>query len=703
MKIEPPKLSSGLEELYWKTYLDFRGFWQGLPATTRRALLALPVIKHPSAPGSGDADFRSLEIRSDVDNVLETHGIPPRSPKHHLLVRLYQVAAACPSIAGGATLNELGEHLKWLQFSKTAVCHFTKDPFFSRFSILNDFQAPLNLDRLGSRNRIRRFLEIRDGESGVSWEVRERRSGNSYQSSHSLFSGVHVTACAKALLRPVFESRTPIALEELIGRLTPDQFKGAIIAKALRGIALWGFVLLDYSADTGELRLNLWPGLAAKLDDRPLEWAPKESPAPPAQVYTEAFAATDMAVVVAEAAAKPLRLKQGRRIELLASVERALARQLTHLPLNKVFDLPEGADVQVIRIQSVLGLLLDLGFMEYHGTDAWTLAVTPSGRTWLELSPSKRLQRVMDLLKAVRWSPKIHERLSWGFCPLPDDLRPISNDAPSLNMETEICEAWRLVPEGSWVDLYRWLEWLTQQHNPILKASGPTQSVLVWMRDSFGRTELVEQDAEILEDKARHVLSLFFSERLLTLGGVCWGVTPPGRILFQITPAGRYYLGQLDTFPESMDTAPGAVVLQPNFEIVFLGPNLAAEAKVSVFCERLAHGTGSLFKITKVSVLRAVQNGTTLERIIESLDTVSSKGIPSNVRTEITAWAQSRRTFTVRAAMLLTCTAPQVALKVHGILKKNSVLLNETTMELTQPLTSVQRRKLEAAGLFLED
>lgn len=309
----------------------------------------------------------------------------------------------------------------------------------------------------------------------------------------------------------------------------------------------------------------------------------------------------------------------------------------------------------------------------------------------------------MDLLKAVRWSPKIHERLSWGFCPLLDDLRPISNDAPSLNMETEICAAWRLVPEGSWVDLDRWLEWLAQQHNPILKASGPTQSVLMWMRDSFGRLELVAQDAETLEDKARHVLSLFFSERLMTLGGVRWGVTPPGRILFQITPAGRYYLGQLNTFPESMDTAPGAVVLQPNFEIVFLGPNLAAEAKVSVFCERLAHGTGSLFKITKVSVLRAVQNGTTLERIIESLETVSSKGIPSNVRTEITAWVQSRRTFTVRAAMLLTCTAPQVALKVHGILKKNSVLLNETTMELTQPLTSVQRRKLEAAGLFLED
>ena len=98
-----------------------------------------------------------------------------------------------------------------------------------------------------------------------------------------------------------------------------------------------------------------------------------------------------------------------------------------------------------------------------------------------------------------------------------------------------------------------------------------------------------------------------------------------------------------------------------------------------------------------------MQNGSTLERIIESLEAVSSKGIPANVRTEITAWAQSRRTFTVRAAMLLTCTAPQVALKVHGILKKNSVLLNETTMELTQPLTSVQRRKLEAAGLFLED
>jgi hypothetical protein len=33
--------------------------------------------------------------------------------------------------------------------------------------------------------------------------------------------------------------------------------------------------------------------------------------------------------------------------------------------------------------------------------------------------------------------------------------------------------------------------------------------------------------------------------------------------------------------------------------------------------ERLAHGTGSLFKITKISLLKAMQNGSTLERIIE--------------------------------------------------------------------------------------
>ncbi len=697
MKTETPKLSAGLDEFYWKTYLDFRGFWKGLPASARQALLSLPIIKHP-----GDADLRSLEIKSEVDAVLKEHGIPPRSPRHHLLVRLYQVAAACPSIAGGSTQDKLEEHLKWLQFSKAAVSHFTSAPFLSRFPNSEDFKAPLVLDSLSSRNRIRRFLEIPDGESGARWELRERRSRSTFQTLPALFAGVQVTACAKALLHPLIETRKPMFLEDLLNSLPAGQFKGASIAKALGGMLLWGFVLLDYAADTGDLRLNLWPGLAAKLENPRTEWSQKATPAPQMQEYEEAFTATDMAVVVAAAAAKPLRLKQGKSFQLLASVERALAKQLTHIPLNKVFHLPEGTDVEVVRIEAVLGLLFDLEFVELSGAEAWTLAATPSGRAWLDLGPSDRLKRVMDLLRADRWSPKKYRRLSWGFCPLPSNLRPISNDALRLNMEEEICAAWRLAPSETWIDLDPWVYWLAQHHNPILNASGPTQSVLACKSDSWGRPEFIEQDAELLEEDARQALAAFFSERLLPLGGARWGATPDGRLLFQITPKGRYYMGQLDTFPESQDAALGSVVLQPNFEIVFLGANLGAEAKVSAFCERLAHGTGSLFKITKKSLLNAIQEGATLERVLESLETVSSKGIPANVRAEITAWAQSRRTFSVRAAMLLTCPSPQVALRVHGILKKNSVLLNETTMELTQPLNSAQRKKLEAAGLFPE-
>ncbi len=703
MRNEPRKLSAGLNEYYWKTYLDFRGFWSGLPTPMQRALLDCPLIKHAAESASRDGDAKGLEIRSDVDELLGKQGIPSGSQRHHLLVRLYQVAAACPSTSGNAPLSAFEEHLKWLQFSKASVRHFSLAFGLSRFSMFEDFSGPLELDVLSSGNRIRRFLEIPAGESGARWEAGQHQARNSHHAPLSFFSSAHVTACAQGLLRPVFESRSPVELEKLIAMLDADKFRNVTLVKAIAGIVLWGFVLLDYATQTGELRLRLWPGVVSRLEATHMQWASDDLLAPPVQAYSHAFAAGDMAVIVAAAAATPLRLKQGKRIEFLTSVERSLAKQLEDLPLHQILELSKSADPRLMRIQTAIALLLDLGFLHFGGPMDCSIHATRAGVEWLELSPSKRLQRVMELLRSARFSARGPERFSGGFCPLNSNLRPTSNDAPVLDMEDEICAAWRLAPAGFWLELGVWMDWLSRQHNPILKASGPSKCVLVCQSDSLGRFQFVERDAELLHPEALRALSVFFVARLLPLGGVRWGLNPEGRLLFQITTEGRYYLGQLDTFPASTDDGIGKVVLQPNFELVFLGANLAAEAKVSAFCERLSHGSGSLFKITKASLLKAIQSGTKLESIFESLEAVSSKGIPENVRTEITSWVNGRRTFRVRTASLLTCPDPQVALRVHGILKKNSVLINDTTMELTQPLSSAQRRKLEASSLFLED
>ena len=87
------------------------------------------------------------------------------------------------------------------------------------------------------------------------------------------------------------------------------------------------------------------------------------------------------------------------------------------------------------------------------------------------------------------------------------------------------------------------------------------------------------------------------------------------RISFRLTDVGRYILGLAGDFsyrPEK--SAGGEIVVQPNFEIVFLSPSPLAEAMLARFAERLPsaargrRGIGALFKITRAAIYAATYN-----------------------------------------------------------------------------------------------
>ncbi len=84
------------------------------------------------------------------------------------------------------------------------------------------------------------------------------------------------------------------------------------------------------------------------------------------------------------------------------------------------------------------------------------------------------------------------------------------------------------------------------------------------------------------------ILRAYLQEYLLPLAGVEMAVAEDDRIGFRLTDVGRYILGLTDDFSCCPHKAAGGeIVVQPNFEIVFLSPSPLGEATLARFAERL--------------------------------------------------------------------------------------------------------------------
>lgn len=140
--------------------------------------------------------------------------------------------------------------------------------------------------------------------------------------------------------------------------------------------------------------------------------------------------------------------------------------------------------------------------------------------------------------------------------------------------------------------------------------------------------------------------------------------------------------------------------LAPAARLEQLLNHLLAEADLAAICERTGAKSGAVFRITRQSIQKALHQGATADSILATLRGLSDRDLPANVVTEIGGWSRCRKTFVTRAATLLVCPDAAVAARIRGLLPATTVPLNATTLELTAPLTTPQRRKLEAAGIF---
>jgi hypothetical protein len=104
----------------------------------------------------------------------------------------------------------------------------------------------------------------------------------------------------------------------------------------------------------------------------------------------------------------------------------------------------------------------------------------------------------------------------------------------------------------------------------------------------------------------------------------------------------------------------GRLIVQPNFELVLLAPvSELLLVTLDHFAERVSLDVVALYRLTKASVTRAIQQGLHAEQIQRELETAVGGEIPQNVRYSIVEWErQARRVELWQRSTLLEVADP---------------------------------------------
>lgn len=532
--------------------------------------------------------------------------------------------------------------------------------------------------RVCSAAWLKRFLAASDPD----WEKKYQVRGMS-----PYFPSAEAYSAAQALVRNLSRAAVPQPMSQIRAQcpdLPPDLLAGAIRA----GIRY----LLFFPALRGEdleATLGLWPGIAAKLTGA----APKP-PAPVAvsESFHSPFIVEDMTAVLTACAVEPLRVRAGD-LEIFETMRADLELALG--------TLPEWVERQFCfaphdRISTALDFLEKYEFLERRGQRGrdYRMEVTETGSRWLSLGEKSRLKAVLDGLRGtLKKRSSLFEDQAVSLVPTVIEM---ATSAQNEKVASSMMARYAGLDADKPVRLREFLAYHREKNNPLAAVLRTDRHGMFWIGEVLASGASTEE----LEEAWEGVLADFLRLRLLPLGGVKLGRDSSGEVCFALTEAGRYLLGAAQDFHLAED-APGRVMVQPNFDVVFLASWRKAESELARFCERKGRHVGTLFKVTKQSIFAAAASGLTRERVLGSLREYCSADLPPNVEFEITAWFGQYREISLRTALLIHCPDAETALRVAAVAGKKVTRLTETTLELPDgKAEAALRRKLREMGIF---
>jgi len=493
----------------------------------------------------------------------------------------------------------------------------------------------------------------------------------------------------KKLVRALVERGSPLAFSELrraVSGIGP-RLLGACIGAAFRYLLLFPAL----RRENLEPVIGAWPAVIDRMKRAP---AKRPSAVAPEQTFRASFLADDVTAFLVACAAEPLRLRVNDH-QLFSRARERVAGGFVPFPpwVETVVRLapPERADAALACCRA---MKLALG-TEIDGKPFVT--ATPEGLEWLALSSKERLKALVDRVKAIDFRD-FYSRTAGDFA-FPPLAHEFSLDRRGeFDLPAAVGRAFAGVADRGFVPLKPFLSYQAERANPLVKAAGKGRR-----REIRIGWRYVEPTREELEGLWMELLAGYLRMRLIPLGGVELGLDGEGGHCFALTSVGRYVLGVSDDFDHAEEQT-GELVVQPNFEVVFMSPSPRAEAEIGRFSERTGAGVGAVFRITQGSVFAAAGAGLTADGVIETLRGFAAKAVPANVEREVRGWFDRCRRVSISPATLIRCPDSETAARVVAAAGNRRIVpVSDTVLELRDTARKADLlRRLRAQGLFVD-
>lgn len=172
------------------------------------------------------------------------------------------------------------------------------------------------------------------------------------------------------------------------------------------------------------------------------------------------------------------------------------------------------------------------------------------------------------------------------------------------------------------------------------------------------RVELLNE----LDESENIFIHAFIEQFLLGLGIVEIGLVGENEKVFRPTPLGYAALHNRAFAPEQ---DPGRVIIQPNFQILAIGPvSFATLATLDIFAKRTRIDTTVFeYQLTHSTVYKAQQAEFDTSTIQQWLTELSNKELPQNVQRSLEEWGASHERITFRRGITLLQTASPALLQ----------------------------------------
>jgi hypothetical protein len=664
-----------LFDLDWREFFACLPAWEGVSLAARRAFLAVKPSEVVAAAslGAHREALVAAGLVAPVGDGRRLQVLPPARP----FLRALRAMHRHPLFDGPAGEQVLGSYL---------AEHFTHEEQEAFGRTVNRYGRLASAREIGQRSWLDGFLAADDPQA---WAY--QRSSNRGGPSSELWKLLGVPAIAagtRALVRLLVDSDGPIPARDLPERAEarPEELAPALLAALRFAVVFAGLRQADL-----EPLFGVWPEIHARAH-RPR--VPPPQPVQPREVFPEALGLGDLTTVLAALAAAPARLRQNDH-RLFVHDRREIEQRLQPAPALAEEQIGLSPEV---RVELALVNLHGLRFIGDQGRRHDRLGATKTGLAWLGRPDAERLRALLD---SARRSLRA-ERRPGGWRPTGLGFWPrrlgYLGEEDHAALVAPLARAFLAAGEGVFVSTTGFLSYQAREENPLpdLLADGSRSSY--WY---------LPPDEQQLERGWLDLLRYFLMERLVAFGGARLGHAGADGFCFALTSAGSYLLGAADDFTWSSPAVPdGQVVVQPNFEIVFLGPSPAAEAVAGRFAERIAAGgerVGTLYRLTRDAVFAAASTGATAEQAVDALAGLSSRPLPANVERQLGDWFGACRTVRAAPTLLLRCPDPETAARVRAALGRGADLLGDTAVAAPgDRLTAAVRNKLRKAGIFLE-